>query len=299
MSRFKLSKVIFALLIIVCIQASNEKRKAVSKRKSVQSPTGKELSQGFAKNGVTKSKSRLLKQKLRAKQKEQNLLSKGDKKKIYKRKGKRRGRKASWRLKQKKKITKKKKRKVAAKSSRSAPIVGDICQFVDFFGARRMGVGCEDGSKVVITQRWVPTKDLHHLETSSQVRRQEAVPNCWRPHNLWVCCKARGEIQELFLCHWENQLSSVQGDPSQDGGLTFTFYWRRHLRDSQRFLLKVQWKAEEREEGSWRPLRANGSTWRKCERRGAAAWMGPSLLCQRIEGWAVEQYIHLCKQSSM
>ena len=43
--------------------------------------------------------------------------------------------------------------KTTSGESRGAPIVGDVCQFVDFFGARAMGTGCEDGSKLVITQK--------------------------------------------------------------------------------------------------------------------------------------------------
>ena len=60
---------------------------------------------------------------------------------------------------QKKHTRKKKKMKQLRMSkktsgeSRGAPIVGDVCQFVDFFGARAMGNGCEDGSKLVITQK--------------------------------------------------------------------------------------------------------------------------------------------------
>ena len=60
---------------------------------------------------------------------------------------------------QKKSTRKKKKMKQLRMSkktsgeSRGAPIVGDVCQFVDFFGARAMGTGCEDGSKMVITQK--------------------------------------------------------------------------------------------------------------------------------------------------
>ena len=60
---------------------------------------------------------------------------------------------------QKKRTRKKKKMKRLRMSkktsgeSRGAPIVGDVCQFVDFFGARAMGTGCEDGSKLVITQK--------------------------------------------------------------------------------------------------------------------------------------------------
>ena len=34
-----------------------------------------------------------------------------------------------------------------------APIAGDICQFVHFSGARAQGTGCQDGAKVVISQR--------------------------------------------------------------------------------------------------------------------------------------------------
>ena len=59
-----------------------------------------------------------------------------------------------------KKCTRKKKKmkklrmlKKTSGESRGAPIVGDVCQFVDFFGARAMGTGCEDGSKLVITQK--------------------------------------------------------------------------------------------------------------------------------------------------
>ena len=116
-------------------------------------------------------KSDRLKKKFRIKQRKQILPTKHNEKKIHKRKGKdkrkRKGKKgkgkrkgkASKKLGKIKKIKKKKKqtlsRKADAKSSRSAPIVGDICQFVDFFGARRMGTGCEDGSKLVISQRWV------------------------------------------------------------------------------------------------------------------------------------------------
>ena len=34
-----------------------------------------------------------------------------------------------------------------------APIAGDLCQYVDFGGARTQGTGCSDGAKVVISQR--------------------------------------------------------------------------------------------------------------------------------------------------
>ena len=56
---------------------------------------------------------------------------------------------------QKKRTRRKKKMKKLRMSgeSRGAPIVGDVCQFVDFFGARVMGTGCDDGSKLVITQK--------------------------------------------------------------------------------------------------------------------------------------------------
>ena len=163
MSRFQVSKVIFALVILICIQAYYAKRKDVSTKENLESISGKELSNGLAMHYGTNSKSRQLKKKLRAKQKK----TKHDEKKTYKRKdndrrkrkgkGKRKG-KASKKLGKIRKITKLKKKKQmlskkAARSSRSAPIVGDVCEFVDFFGARRMGTGCEDGSKVVITQR--------------------------------------------------------------------------------------------------------------------------------------------------
>ena len=127
--------------------------------------SGKHLSNSLTRGHDTKPKSRQLNKKFRVKQKKQKLSTNHNEKKIHKRKGKdkrkgkgKRGKgktkgKASKKL---KKIKKKKKqmlsRKADAKSSRSAPIVGDICQFVDFFGARRMGTGCEDGSKLVISQ---------------------------------------------------------------------------------------------------------------------------------------------------
>lgn len=43
-------------------------------------------------------------------------------------------------------------RKIGRLESR-APIAGDVCQYVDFGGARTQGTGCSDGAKVVISQR--------------------------------------------------------------------------------------------------------------------------------------------------
>jgi len=165
MSRLQVSKVILALIILICIQAHNAKRKDVSAKENTQSLSGKQLSNGLTRGHDTNSKSRQLKKKLRAKQKKQKLPTKGNEKKIDKRKGKdKRKGEASKKLRKMKKIKKMKKRmlskKDAARSSRSAPIVGDICQFVDFFGARRTGTGCEDGTKVVITQRSGVRKQL-------------------------------------------------------------------------------------------------------------------------------------------
>ena len=164
MSRFQVSKLISALVILICIQAYDAKRKDVSTKENLQSISGKQLSNGLAMNHGTNSKSRQLKKKLRAKQKK----TKHNEKKTYKRKdndrrkrkgkGKRKG-DASKKLGKIRKITKLKKKKQmlpkkqSSRSSRTAPIVGDVCEFVDFFGARRMGTGCEDGSKVVISQR--------------------------------------------------------------------------------------------------------------------------------------------------
>ena len=166
MSRLQVSKVILALIILICVQAYNAQKKDVSTKENKQSLSGKQLSYGIKRGLDTNPKSRQLNKKFRVKQKKQKLPTKHNEKTIYKRKGKdkRRGKgkkgkgkrkgKASKKL---RKIKKKKKqmlsRKADAKSSRSAPIVGDICQFVDFFGARRMGTGCEDGSKLVISQR--------------------------------------------------------------------------------------------------------------------------------------------------
>ena len=159
MSRFQVSKLISALVILICIQAHNAKRTDLSSKENIQSISGKQLSNGLATHLGTNSKSRQLKKKLRAKQKKtkQNKRKDNDKRK-RKGKGKRKG-KASKKLGKTRKITKLKKKnqmlskKKAARSSRNAPIVGDVCEFVDFFGARRMGTGCEDGSKVVISQR--------------------------------------------------------------------------------------------------------------------------------------------------
>ena len=166
MSRLQVSKVILALIVLIRIQAYNAKKKDVSTKEDTQSLSRKQLSNSLTSGHDTNPKSRQLNKKLRVKQKKQKLPTKHNERKIYKRKGKdkrkgkgKRGKgktkgKASKKL---KKIKKKKKqmlsRKADAKSSRSAPIVGDICQFVDFFGARRMGTGCEDGSKLVISQR--------------------------------------------------------------------------------------------------------------------------------------------------
>ena len=164
MSRYQVSKLIFALIILICIQAYNAEKKDVSTKENLQSISGKLSPNGLAMNHGTVSKSRQSKKKLRAKQKK----TKRNEKKTYKRKdndrrkrkgkGERKG-KASKKLGKTRKITKLKKKKQMlskkkeARSSRNAPIVGDVCEFVDFFGARRMGTGCEDGSKVVISQR--------------------------------------------------------------------------------------------------------------------------------------------------
>ena len=182
MSRLQVSKVILALIILIRIQTYNAKRKDVSTKENTQSLSGKELSNGLLMGHNSNPKSRQLKKKLRAKQGKQKLPTKSNEKTIFKRKGKdkrkgkgknkrkgkgkgkqkgqgkdKRKRKSSNELGKIKKIKKMRKqmlsKKAEARSSRSAPIVGDICQFVDFFGARRMGTGCEDGSKVVITQR--------------------------------------------------------------------------------------------------------------------------------------------------
>ena len=174
MSRLQVSKVILALIVLICIQAYNAKRKDLSTKDNTQSLSRKQLSNGLTRGHDTNPKSRLVNKKLRVKQKKQKLPTKHNEKKIHKRKGKDKrkgkgnykrkgkGKKGKGKRKGKAskklgKITKKKKqmlsRKADAKSSRSAPIVGDICQFVDFFGARRMGTGCEDGSKLVISQR--------------------------------------------------------------------------------------------------------------------------------------------------
>ena len=165
---------ILALIILIRIQAYNAKRKDVSSKENIQSLSGKQLSNRLRGGHYTDSKSDRLKKKFRIKQRKQILPTKHNEKKInertgkdkrkgksnYKRKGKRKVKrkgKTSKKLGKVKKIKKKKKKQVqsrkVAKSSRSGPIVGDICQFVDFFGARRMGSGCEDGSKLVITQR--------------------------------------------------------------------------------------------------------------------------------------------------
>ena len=172
MSRLQVSKVILAVIILIRIQRYNATRKDLSTKENTQSLSGKQLSNDLTRGHDTNPKWRQLKKKLRAKQKRQQLSAKHNDKKIHRRKGKdkrkgnskRKGRgknkrkgKVSKKLGKIKKMEKKKKRQIllkkAAKSGRNAPIVGDICQFVDFFGARRMGTGCEDGSKLVITQR--------------------------------------------------------------------------------------------------------------------------------------------------
>ena len=172
MSRLQVSKVILALIILIRIQAYNAKRKDVSTTEDIQSLSGKQLSNRLRGGHHTDSKSDKLKKKFRITQKKQKLPTKHYEKKInernrkderkgksnYKRKGKskvKRKGKTSKKLGKVKKIKKKKQKqsRKISKSGRSAPIVGDICQFVDFFGARRMGSGCEDGSKLVITQR--------------------------------------------------------------------------------------------------------------------------------------------------
>ena len=182
MSRLQVSKVILALVILIRIQAHNAKRKDVSTKGNTQSLSGEEFSNGLLRGHDSNPKSRQLKKILRLEQGKQKLPAKRNTKKIYKTKGKdkrkgkgknkgkvkgkgkRKGKgkdkrkgKTSKKLGKIKKIKKMKKeilsKKADARSNRSAPIVGDICQFVDFFGARRMGTGCEDGSKMVITQR--------------------------------------------------------------------------------------------------------------------------------------------------
>jgi len=166
MSRFQVSKVIFALVILICIQAYNANRKDVSIKENKQSISREQLSNALAMHHGTNSKSKQSKEKLSAKHKKQKLQTKHNKKKTFKRKDKnerkRKGKnkrkgKASKKQRKIRKITKLKKKQMlsnkAARSSRNAPIVGDVCEFVDFFGARRMGTGCEDGSKVVITQK--------------------------------------------------------------------------------------------------------------------------------------------------
>ena len=167
MSRLQVSKVILAVIILIRIQRYNATRKDLSTKENTQSLSGKQLSNDLTRGHDTNPKWRQLKKKLRV----QQLSAKHNDKKIHRRKGKdkrkgnskRKGRgknkrkgKVSKKLGKIKKMKKKKRQillKKAAKSGRNAPIVGDICQFVDFFGARRMGTGCEDGSKLVITQR--------------------------------------------------------------------------------------------------------------------------------------------------
>ena len=162
MSRLQVSKVILALIVLICIQAYNAKRKDLSTKDNTQSLSGKQLSNGLTRGHDTNPKSMQLNKKFRVQQKKQKLPTKHNERKIYKRKGKdkRKGKGKRGKGKASKKLGKIKNkksqmlsRKADAKSSRSAPIVGDICQFVDFFGARRMGTGCEDGSKLVISQR--------------------------------------------------------------------------------------------------------------------------------------------------
>ena len=175
MSRLQVSKVILALIVLIRVQANNAKKNDVSTKEDTQSLSGKQLSNSLTRGHDTKPKSRQLNKKFRVKQKKQKLSTNHNEKKIHKRKGKDKrkgkgnykrkgkGKKGKGKRKGKAskklgKIKKKKKqmlsRKSDAKSSRSAraPIVGDVCQFVDFFGARRMGTGCEDGSKLVISQ---------------------------------------------------------------------------------------------------------------------------------------------------
>ena len=163
MSRLQVSKVILALIVLIRIQAYNAKKKDVSTKEDTQSLSRKQLSNSLTSGHDTNPKSRQLNKKFRVKQKKQKLPTKHNEKKIHKRKGKdkRKGKGKKGKGKRKGKASKKIKKKKSqmlsmkadAKSSRSAPIVGDICQFVDFFGARRMGTGCEDGSKLVISQR--------------------------------------------------------------------------------------------------------------------------------------------------
>jgi len=149
MSRFNAS-IVLVVITLCCLQTSGAKRKEIIQK---ENQYGRKLSQTMVK-GKNNLKARKLKRRFNGKAKKQKNEIKMQKAKYNnKRSLKSSNQSQKKRTRKKKKMKKLRMSKKTFGESRGAPIVGDVCQFVDFFGARAMGTGCEDGSKLVITQK--------------------------------------------------------------------------------------------------------------------------------------------------
>ena len=150
MSRLKAS-IVLVVITLCWLKTSGAKRKEIIRKENQH---GTKLSQNLVKR-KNNFKARKSKGGFNGKAKKQknSELKMQKAKDNNKRSLKSSNKSQKKRTRKKKKMKKLRMSKKTSGESRGAPIVGDVCQFVDFFGARVMGSGCEDGSKLVITQK--------------------------------------------------------------------------------------------------------------------------------------------------